>query len=223
MAPTKLYVSVGPNPQLAKWVVKYKGLEIEEEFVDILSNSNRTGDYIKKNPQGGTPCLELDNGQFVSEINVVSEYLEDFYPESTPIFGKTIEEKAEARMMFRRIDLQFCEHSWNALRYGALKDMFASRMTIVPENQPGLITLMNGNIKWINDKLLDGKKYLCGDRFTIGDMWLYLSVKQAIEGPFKRWELPEGIDNVKRFLETVEKEHAASLAASVTTPPAAAE
>ena len=222
-SPTKLYLSIGPNPQLVKWVLAYKGLvdTIPVQFIDILANENRSSEYIKKNPQGGCPALELANGDVICEVSVIADYIEEVYPDSKPIFGSTAEERAYARTQFRRIDLQFCEHSWNALRYGKLKELFAPRITIVPENHDGLIKLMNGNIKWINDKLLNGKKYLCGDRFTIGDMWLYLSVKQAIEGPFERWSLPDDVDNIKNFLATIEKEHGDSLAASVTTPPAA--
>ncbi len=52
-------------------------LDIEHEWVevDILANETLTDSFLKKNPNGKIPLLELDDGRFLSESNAILNYL----------------------------------------------------------------------------------------------------------------------------------------------------
>src|SRR5215475_15796059 len=103
----KLYDSIGPNPHIVRMFMAEKGIDIPRQTVNLMKGENREAEHLKRNPHGQMPCLELDNGQFVSEILPICEYLEDKNPKP-PLVGSTPEEKAETRMWTRRIDLNIC-------------------------------------------------------------------------------------------------------------------
>jgi glutathione S-transferase len=170
----KLISSVGPNPYVVRMFIAEKGLKIPTENVDILKGENRQEPYLRKNPTGGSPCLELDNGSYLSEITVICEFLEEKHP-TPPLIGTTAEERAEARMWVRRVDLNICEPMVNAFRYGEGLQLFQSRIPTIPEAAAGLKRQAQAKLTWL-DGLLGGKTYLCGARLTLADILLYCFV-----------------------------------------------
>jgi len=167
----KLINSIGPNPQVVRTFAAEKGITLPMETVDIMKAENRQAPYLKKNPAGGSPCLELDNGMHLSEITAICEYLEDKYP-AKPLIGSTPEEKAETRMWTRRIDLNICEPLANGFRYSEGLQMFKSRMTTLPEAAEGLKRIAQEKISWL-DGLIAGRQFICGNRLTLADILLY--------------------------------------------------
>lgn len=63
----KLYTSLGPNPRMVNLFLREKGLEIPTEQVDIMGAENRREPYLRRNPAGQLPCLELDDGRVIGE------------------------------------------------------------------------------------------------------------------------------------------------------------
>jgi glutathione S-transferase len=167
----KLINSIGPNPQVVRSFAAEKGIQLSTENIDIMKAENRQAPYLKKNPGGGSPCLELDNGTYLSEITAICEYLEDKFP-AKPLIGTTPEEKAETRMWTRRIDLYICEPLANGFRFSQGYEMFKSRMTTLPEAAEGLKKLAQEKITWL-DGLMTGKEFVCGNRLTLADILLY--------------------------------------------------
>jgi glutathione S-transferase len=167
----KLINSIGPNPQVVRTFAAEKGIKLETETIDIMKGENRQAPYLQKNPAGGSPCLQLDNGMYLSEITAICEYLEDKFP-AKPLIGSTPEEKAETRMWTRRIDLNICEPLANGFRYSEGRPMFQSRMTTLPEAAEGLKRIAQEKITWM-DGLMAGKEFICGKRLTLADILLY--------------------------------------------------
>ena len=62
----KLYSSIGPNPRVVNMFLAEKGLDIERVTVDLMAGENRREPYLKVNPAGQTPALQLDGGDFVT-------------------------------------------------------------------------------------------------------------------------------------------------------------
>src|SRR5262249_41064897 len=114
------------------------------------------------------------NGHFVSEILAICEYLEDTHPKPA-LIGTTPEEKAEARMWARRIDLNICEPMANGFRFSEGLPLFQSRIVTVPEAAAGLKKIAADRLKWL-DGQFGGKEYLCGARFTLADVLLFCFV-----------------------------------------------
>src|SRR5213076_2880860 len=64
----KIYDFVGaPNPKKLRVYLTEKGLRIPFEPVNIVTGDNRKPEFLKKNPMGGLPVLELDDGSCLSE------------------------------------------------------------------------------------------------------------------------------------------------------------
>ena len=70
----KLYDSVGPNPAVVRMFAAEKGMTLDKVTVDIMGAENRKAEYLKLNPAGQLPCLQLDNGQYLAEITAICEY-----------------------------------------------------------------------------------------------------------------------------------------------------
>ena len=168
----KLYNSIGPNPHVVRMFIAEKGIDIPKAEVDLVKGENRGDTHLKRNPHGQMPCLELDNGQFVSEILPICEYLEEKFP-SPALIGVTPEERAEARMWMRRIDLNITEMMAMGFRFSQGLDLFKGRIFTAPEAADGLKALAQDRLKWLDGQMADGREFVCGKRFTLADIHLY--------------------------------------------------
>jgi glutathione S-transferase len=168
----KLFNSVGPNPKVVRMYMAERGIEIDQKEIDIIGGENRQSDYVKINPGGGTPALELDNGSIIAEITCICEYLDELEGGSS-LIGTTPEERAETRMWVRRIDLGILEPLTNGFRYAEGEPMFKDRMTLMTHAASDLKALAQEKITWL-DELLNGKDFVCGDRFSLADIMLFV-------------------------------------------------
>ena len=167
----KLYNSIGPNPQVVRMFLAELGQEIEMVEVDLMAGENRQEDHLKRNPSGQMPALELDNGNFISEVTVICEYLDENQG-NTDLIGKSAEDRAETKMWTRRIDLQIVEPLTSGFRYSEGLELFKTRMRVIPEAAEGLKLIAQEKILWL-DSLMEGKEFVCGDRFTLADIMLF--------------------------------------------------
>jgi glutathione S-transferase len=167
----KLFNSMGPNPRAVRMFIAELGDSVDMHEVDIMSAENRGEDYFKINPGGQLPALQLDNGDVISEITAICEYLDE-KKGSTSLIGTTPEERAETRMWVRRIDHGILENLTNGFRYSEGAQLFEGRMRLIPHAADDLKTLTQEKITWL-DGLMAGKEYICGERFTLADILLF--------------------------------------------------
>ena len=168
----KLIDSIGPNPKVVRMFMAEKGIELPKETVDLMAGENRQGPYLSKNPAGQTPALQLDNGNFLAEITVICEYLDEKFPGGN-LIGTNAEERGETRMWVRRIDLNVCEPLANGFRFGEGLQLFQSRMRCLPEASAGLKAIAQDKLKWL-DGLIAGRQWVAGDRFSLADILLFV-------------------------------------------------
>ena len=71
----KLYNSGGPNPRMVRMFMAEKGFDVPKVDVDLRGGENRCEPYLKVNPSGQTPALELDDGTVLAEITAICEYV----------------------------------------------------------------------------------------------------------------------------------------------------
>ncbi|MDB5475811.1 MAG: glutathione S-transferase [Phenylobacterium sp.] len=166
----KLYQSIGPNPRAVKMFIAEKGLDIARVDVDLPKGENREAPHLARNPSGQTPTLELDDGTCLAEITAICEYLEETHP-SPPLIGTTPQERAEARMWTRRVDLKICEPMANGFRFGEGLGLFKDRVLCVPEASPGLKAMARNGEEWLEGQLTG--PWICGERFTLADILLF--------------------------------------------------
>ena len=64
----KLYNhAMAPNPRRVRIFAAEKGIELALQDLDILAGQSRTPEFLAKNPSGGVPVLEFDDGSCVAE------------------------------------------------------------------------------------------------------------------------------------------------------------
>ena len=172
----KYHDSIGPNPRVVRMAMAEKGVAIDTVTVDLMAAENRQPAYLAKNPTGGLPCLELDDGRVISEITVIAEYIDEVNA-GPSIIGATAEERAETRMWTRRIDLAIVEPMTNAFRAAEGRGLFASRMTLVGAVAAAeLKGIAQEKLMWL-DSQMQGRTWVCGDRYTLADMLLLAFVE----------------------------------------------
>ena len=166
----KLYTSVGPNPRVVKMFLAEKGIDVDSVTVDLRAGENRQEPYLKLNPAGQTPALELDDGSFVSEITAICEYLEERHP-SPPLIGTTPEARAATRMWTRRVDIKICEPLANGFRFGEGLQIFENRIRCLPDASAGLKAIAHDGEEWLEGQL--SGPWIAGERFTLADILLF--------------------------------------------------
>ena len=167
----KLYNSIGPNPHVVRMFIAELGLDIETIEMDLMAGENRQEEHLKRNPSGQSPTLELEDGSFLSEITAICEYLDEKQG-NTDLMGKTPEERALTRMWTRRVDLQIIEPLTTGFRYSEGLELFKTRMQTIPEAADGLKSIAQEKLAWL-DAEMEGKDYICGDRFSLADVMLF--------------------------------------------------
>jgi glutathione S-transferase len=84
----KLYDSaVAPNPRRVRIFLAEKGISVPTVQVDIGKRENRQPEFLAKNPYGGLPVLELDDGSYIAESIAICRYFEEIQPRPA-LFGE---------------------------------------------------------------------------------------------------------------------------------------
>ena len=58
-----------------KYTADYLGLDYEWIAVDITQGESRTPDFLKINPQGQVPAIQLEDGRCIAQSNAIIRYL----------------------------------------------------------------------------------------------------------------------------------------------------
>src|SRR5216683_8160375 len=122
----KIYgFTLAPNPRRLRIFLAEKGLKIPSEEVDISQGKNRTPEMLAKNPAGGLPFMELDDGTYLAESVAICRYLEGLHPEPN-MMGKNLREQADIEMWNRRIELNLFGAVGRAFQHSS--PLFAGRL-----------------------------------------------------------------------------------------------
>jgi glutathione S-transferase len=205
----KLYQSVGPNPRVVTMFIAEKDVTIERAYLDIQAGENRQADYLARNPAGGTPCLELDDGSFLSESVAICEYLEEKYP-SPPLVGLSAEDRAQTRSALRWVDQQIVVPMSNGFRSAEGLPMFQPRMLCVPEAADGNKAYARDGMEKADTRLA-GQDYLCGSRFTLADILLFCFIEF---GGMVGQPIPDSLNNLKAWQTRVAARPSAATSAN---------
>ncbi len=168
----RMYNSVGPNPRMVRMFMAEKGFEVPKVEVDLRGGENRREPYLKVNPAGQTPALELDDGTILAEITAICEYVDEKKKDTPSLIGDTPEERARTRMWTRRIDLNICEPGANGFRFAEGLKMFQDRVHCIPQAADDLKATARKRLAWL-DGLMGSKPFVAGDKLTMADILLF--------------------------------------------------
>jgi glutathione S-transferase len=171
----KFYNSRGPNPRMVRMFMAEKGIDIPKVEVDLLAGDNRKEPYLKVNPAGQMPALELDDGTVIAEITAICEYVDELKSDKPSLIGSTPAERAVTRMWTRRIDLNIVEPAANGFRFSEGLKLFQNRIRCIPEAAEGLKATARDKLKWL-DGLMGSNAFVAGSRLSMADILLFAIV-----------------------------------------------
>lgn len=171
----KFYNSVGPNPRMVRMFMAEKGFQVPKVEIDLRGGENRKEPYLKVNPLGQCPALELDDGSVLAEITAICEYVDEKKKDTPSLIGDTAEERAKTRMWVRRIDLNIVEPAANGFRFAEGLKMFQSRIRCIPEAAEGLKATAKDKLAWL-DGLMGSSPFIAGKKLTMADILLFAFV-----------------------------------------------
>jgi glutathione S-transferase len=161
-----------PNPRRLRIFVAEKGLKIPTEQVDIFARKNRTPEMLAKNPAGGLPFIELDDGAHLAESVAICRYLEGLHPEPN-LMGKDNREQAFIEMWNRRMELNLFAPVSRAFQHTS--EIFKPILKQFPEYGETQREITRLQLQWL-DAQIGNKPFIAGDRFTIADITALVAV-----------------------------------------------
>jgi glutathione S-transferase len=174
----KIYdFAFAPNPRRLRIFVAENGLKIPIEQVDIFTGQNRTPEMLAKNPAGGLPVMELDDGTHMAESVAICRYLEGLHPEPN-MMGKNSREQAEIEMWNRRVELGLFSAAGRAFQH--TNELFKARLKQFPEYGETQREAVTQQLQWL-DAQIGNKPFIAGDRFTIADITAEVAVDFAAQ------------------------------------------
>ena len=152
-------------------------LDIEHEWieVDILAGETQSESFLKMNPNGKIPLLELDDGTCISESNAILNYLS---------FGSDMAGRcclSETKILQWQFFEQYSHEPFIAVA------RFISKYLGLPDDRKAEYEAKHaGGHKALKvmEEQLEQTPYLTGDEMTIADISLYAYTHVAHEGGF---------------------------------------
>jgi glutathione S-transferase len=203
----KLYTfDSAPNPQRLGLFIKYKGIEIETQQVDMMSGEQLSDAYRSVNPACTVPALVLEDGTVMTEVVGMCHYLESLHPER-PLMGTTALEKAQVISWDHKLFLSAFMAIAEILRNSS-KGM-VDRALPGPLNLPQIPALAERGAVRIDhawqslDADVPATGWLAGEHFSLADIDVH--VVAAFSGWVKKAP-PESCTNLHAYLQRVAAE-----------------
>ena len=169
----KLYDSkMAPNPRRVRVFLAEKGVTVPTVQVDIGTQENRKPPFLAKNPLGGVPLLELDDGSFIAESVAICRYFEEIHPEP-PLMGVDAADRARVEMWNRRIEFELLATVSHAFQN--THAFFEGRVEQVPEYGEACKRKAAKRLEWLDGELA-GREFIAGDRYTIADITALVAI-----------------------------------------------
>lgn len=158
----KLYYTPGACSLAPHIVLRETGQPVELEKVNLGKKVTAGGkDYRQINPKGSVPALELDDGQVLTEVAVLVQYIADRKPDAG------LAPKSGTLERYRLMEwLNFISSEVHKT-FGPLFNPAAAT-----EWKEAQVKLLAVRFDYLAEKLA-GRPYLMGDRFTVADAYLF--------------------------------------------------
>lgn len=164
----KLFYSPNACSLAPHIVLRELGLPFDLIKVDLQQHLTELGeDFYRLNKKCQVPVLKLEDGSFLTEGAVISQFLvdqferKDLLPEiNTPERYQTL-----SWMNFIAAEIHKAYSPFFHESYGE-------------ESKTVFSTILNKHYAWV-DQQLDGQNYLSGSNFTIADIYLFVVTRWA--------------------------------------------
>lgn len=181
----KLYDREGtPNAARIRIVLAEKRItDVEFVTVDLIMAEQKQPAFLKMNPIGKTPVLELEDGLILSESTAITEYLDNL--DGQPVLtGRTPREKGMIHMMQRRVEQLLLERVDDYFHYGTPGLGAVLRPWRMPDwpaarewgERRGAEAV--ANLPYFDEWLAD-RPFLAGPTYSMADITLFITLSFA--------------------------------------------
>ncbi len=184
----KLYLSPGACSLAPHIVLRELGIAFEPEVVHLATGKTANGeDFRALNPKGYVPALALDDGEILTEVSVILQYLAAQRP------GAELLPAGNGLEYFRCLEtLAFVSTEIHK----GFSSLFNAKLE--PAAREATVERVLKRVAYLDEQLED-RTYLMGEAFTIADAYLYTVLSWA---PMLKVNLG-GLSNIARFREAV--------------------
>ena len=161
----RLFYTPGACSLAPHITLREAGLEFALEKVSLAKKTTASGsDYLQINPKGSVPALELEDGEILTEVAVIVQYIADCVPESGLIPQAGTMDRYRVMEWLNFISSEIHKtfgpffnpkvaDEWKALQFEALGKRF----------------------DYVSERL-EGKAYLMDDGFSVADAYLFTTL-----------------------------------------------
>jgi glutathione S-transferase len=196
----KLYSLKGaPNPRRVRIFLAEKRAKVPVEEFELEAGRHRQPDFLKRNPLGLLPVLELDTGETISESVAICRHFDELIPEP-PLFGRSSRERVAVEMWTRHMEHELLLPVIDVFVH--THPLWAGRRTQVAAYGELRLGLLVERLKWLDDVLKD-REFIAADRYTIADITAQVAVLTG--RAVSRLVIPEDHRNLARWWAAVSK------------------
>lgn len=199
----KLYDAAwAPSPRRVRIFLAEKGIAVDRVTVDLRADEQRGDAYLRVNPRGAVPALELDSGEVLCESAAICRYFEALHPEPT-LFGRDPLAIGRIESWTRRIEGDGYAAAVYAFRNAnpALRDRGLSGkwppVPQIPELAARALVMWDGFVGGLDDRLRD-REWIAGDDYSFADITALVTIDFAARAQLA---LPERAAQVARWYE----------------------
>src|SRR5487761_314958 len=161
-----------PNPRRVRVFLAEKGIQVPFEQVNISAGDNRKPEFLKINPMGGVPVLELDDGTHIAESVAICKYFEVQKPEPA-LFGVDAKDRAVVEMWNRRMEFEILGMAAGAFRNTS--EFFKGRIPQSKEYGEICHAAALKRLEWLDRELAD-RPFIAGERYSIADITALIGI-----------------------------------------------
>jgi glutathione S-transferase len=189
-------LSAGMHPRRVRIFLAEKGVSIERREVDAGGGANATQDFIRLNPLGKLPVLELNDGSAIAESLAICRYFEATYPDP-PLMGRTPREAADVEMWTLRMDHELSQMI--TLVFVHSSDFYRGRVEQIPEVANWARGRAIETMNWL-DRELAGRRHIAGENYTLADI---VAQSACVLGKAVGLRIPSDMTNLSRWFTEV--------------------
>lgn len=192
----KLYYSPGACSLAPHIILEELGIPYTAQQMEFSKGDNERPEFLKLNPMGAVPVLELRDGQALTEGVAIHQYLADLKPELHLIPRNGTFERVRCQEWLNFIATELHKS------VGALfsPQLFAHSPAALEEVKTSLLSMAGQKLDFA-EKKLGSKNFALGDDYSVADAYLFtiFSWTNYVGLDSKKW--PNLVAHSKRMLE----------------------
>jgi glutathione S-transferase len=159
-------LSAGMHPRRVRIFLAEKGVSLPTKVVDAVNGENKTDDFLRMNPMGRLPVLQLDDGTAIAESLAICSYIETLHPQP-PLWGEGPLDAALVDMWTRRMEQQVSSPIADIFLHSG--DFYRGRIVQVPAYAEWLREHVAHTLAWLDCELAS-RPFIAGSQYTMADI-----------------------------------------------------